>query len=79
MQAAHAEMRGVMGDSGPPNSWRLAGAGMEFAGAILLMAGLGYLVDRWANTDPWALLVGVVVGFAGGLYNLVKLAKTGER
>lgn len=62
--------------SGP---WRLLGAGVEFAGAILVLAGLGYLFDRWAGTGPWGLVIGSMVGLAGGLYNLIRMAREANR
>jgi F0F1-type ATP synthase assembly protein I len=29
---------------------------------------LGWLADRWLGTDPWLTAIGVMAGFAGGLY-----------
>ncbi len=60
-------------------AWRLVGTGVEFAGAVLVMTLIGYLVDQWLGTEPWALVVGSLVGFAGGMYNLIKLARSQDR
>ena len=38
----------------------------EFAGAVALFWGLGWLVDNWLGTDPWAQIVGSVLGWIGG-------------
>jgi F0F1-type ATP synthase assembly protein I len=41
-------------------------------GAILLLGGIGYVVDRWQGTSPWALLAGLLLGVVVGFYELVK-------
>jgi F0F1-type ATP synthase assembly protein I len=38
----------------------------EFAGAVLIFWGLGWLVDNWLDTDPWAQIVGSLLGWVGG-------------
>jgi ATP synthase protein I len=55
-----------------PGWVRHSGVGLELAGAIAGFALVGYWIDRWYGTDPWALIVGVILGLVGGLYNLVK-------
>ncbi len=49
-----------------------ATAGYTLIGAILLLGGVGYLVDRWADTSPWFLLTGLLVGLVVGFYQLAK-------
>ena len=49
-----------------------AGAGYTLIGAILLLGGLGYAVDRWRGTSPWFLLGGLLLGLIVGFYTLVK-------
>ena len=43
-------------------------ASYTLIGAILLLGGVGYALDRWLHTSPWllfgGLLVGIIVGFA---------------
>ncbi|MBN9317424.1 MAG: AtpZ/AtpI family protein [Devosia sp.] len=46
--------------------------GSEFIAAILVGAGLGYLLDLWLKTSPWLLLVMLLVGFAAGVLNVVR-------
>ncbi|HLL90926.1 MAG TPA: AtpZ/AtpI family protein [Tepidisphaeraceae bacterium] len=54
--------------------YRLTGVGIEFIVAVLLFGGLGYLADRWLGTRPWMMVVGGGLGFAVGLYMLVRAA-----
>lgn len=57
----------------------MAGIGTEFIVAVLLFGGLGWFLDgRW-STSPWLLLTGMAIGFAGGLYNMVKMARKNFR
>lgn len=48
--------------------------GSEFIAAILVGAGIGYLLDLWLKTGPWLMLVMVMVGFAAGVLNVVRSA-----
>lgn len=52
--------------------WELAGLGVQFAALVLggLAVG-GWLDARW-GTGPWLQLLGVAVGFAGGLAMLAR-------
>jgi F0F1-type ATP synthase assembly protein I len=45
-------------------------AGYTLIGAILLLGGLGYAIDRWRGTEPWFLLVGLLLGIVVGFYEL---------
>ena len=49
-------------------------ASYTLVGAILVLGGLGYAVDRWRGTAPWFLLTGLVVGVVVGFYELIKTA-----
>lgn len=46
----------------------------EFVSAILVGAGLGYLVDRLAGTTPWAMILLLMLGFAAGVLNVLRAA-----
>lgn len=48
--------------------------GSEFIAAILVGAGMGYLLDQWLKTSPWLMLVMLMVGFAAGVLNVVRSA-----
>ena len=51
-----------------------AGASYTLIGAIILLGGIGYAVDKWQGTAPWGLLVGLMLGILVGFYELVKTA-----
>ena len=55
--------------SGFANALRLSS---EFVSAILVGAGLGYLLDRLAGTSPWAMIVLLLLGFAAGVVNVLR-------
>ena len=46
--------------------------GSEFIAAVLVGAGIGYLLDLWLKTGPWLFLVMLLVGFAAGVMNVVR-------
>jgi F0F1-type ATP synthase assembly protein I len=49
-----------------------AGASYTLIGAIILLGGIGYAVDRWQGTAPWFLLGGLLLGIVVGMYELAK-------
>ena len=54
-----------------PGWVRHSGVGLELAGAMAGLALIGYWVDGRFGTTPWGIIGGVVIGLAGGLYNMV--------
>lgn len=48
--------------------------GSEFVAAVLVGAGLGYLLDMWLNTSPWLFLAMMLFGFVAGVLNVVRAA-----
>ena len=46
--------------------------GSEFIAAVLVGAGIGFLLDLWLGTSPWILLVMLIVGFAAGVMNITR-------
>jgi F0F1-type ATP synthase assembly protein I len=46
-------------------------ASYALVGAILLFGAVGYGVDHWLGSGPWAMLTGLVAGFLVGFANLV--------
>lgn len=49
-----------------------ATASYTLIGAILLLGGIGFFIDRWQETSPWFLLAGLLGGFVVGFYELAK-------
>ena len=54
----------------PPSSFREAapylGLGIQLAAAILVFYFIGSWADRKFDTTPWLMVVGVLIGAAGG-------------
>lgn len=47
--------------------------GSEFVAAILVGSGIGFLIDHFAGTSPWALLIMFMMGFAAGILNVTRV------
>lgn len=47
--------------------------GTEFVAAILVGAGIGYLIDLGLGTSPWGLLILLLMGFAAGILNVIRV------
>ena len=62
-------------DSGPdrpslrpdPGAVEFLTLGLTVAVALVGLAVLGYVVDRWLGTSPWFTLVGLVLGIAAAV------------
>jgi ATP synthase protein I len=58
---------------------RLFGVGFAFIAILGVLATVGFFVDRLLGTLPLFLLVGLGIGFAGGLYYVyLALKKLGD-
>jgi ATP synthase protein I len=49
-------------------------AGITLFASVVSFCGGGYLLDRWLGTEPWLLVVGIVLGSAVGLFEFVRLS-----
>ena len=49
-----------------------ATASYTLVGSILLLGGGGALLDRWQDSAPWGLLVGLLLGLVVGFYEAAK-------
>ena len=57
----------------------LAVLGTEWAAAVIGFTLLGLWIDRRWETEPWAVLICLGIGFVGGTYNFVKAAQRAAR
>lgn len=51
----------------------VAAASYALIGAIILLGGLGYAADAWFGSEPWLLLVGLLLGLVVGFYELARI------
>lgn len=59
-----------------PEGWALGlRYGSEFIAGVLAGGLLGFAIDWVAGWSPWGLLVGVLLGFAAGTRNVVRVAR----
>ena len=49
--------------------------GIEFVGAVLVSAFIGWLIDRFVGTAPWAMIVMLLLGFAAGTRRAMQTSK----
>jgi ATP synthase protein I len=59
--------------SGMSRGFRLAS---EFVAAILVGAGLGWVIDSFLPTRPWGTIILLLLGFAAGVLNIVRTTAT---
>jgi ATP synthase protein I len=65
--------------STPPSGAEFAGAGLQFAFAIVAFMFLGIWLDKRLGTSPWLVLVCVFVGAGAGFYSIYrKLMSSGK-
>jgi F0F1-type ATP synthase assembly protein I len=53
----------------------MAQVGLEMVSLIVI----GLVIDHYAGTRPWGLILGAVIGLAGGLAHLIVLSKQPPR
>lgn len=44
----------------------------EFIAAIAVGTMLGYLIDRFAGTTPWGMIIFLLLGFCAGVLNVLR-------
>jgi ATP synthase protein I len=59
------------GVSGYGNALKLSS---EFIAGVVVGAGLGWLIDSWAGTSPWGLIIFLLLGFGAGVLNVMRSA-----
>ena len=70
-EARRDEQRQKLGEWG-----RYAGHGVQYAVTIGVFALIGWRLDLWWGTEPWMVLVMVLLGFVGATVSLVKQLPT---
>ena len=62
--------------NGPGNLARQLALAMELPfviiGGVVIGGGIGYLIDRWAHTSPVFTLIVGLLGFGGGVWELLR-------
>jgi len=46
----------------------------EFIAGVVVGAGIGWFIDRFAGTSPWGLIVFLLLGFVAGVLNVLRSA-----
>ena len=46
-----------------------------FVGSVVVAGGVGYSIDHFANTKPWGLMAGIIIGFIAGTRSIVQMAQ----
>ncbi|MEW9837641.1 AtpZ/AtpI family protein [Mesorhizobium marinum] len=60
---------GAVGATGYGQAMKLSS---EFIAGVAVGAGLGWMIDRFAGTSPWGLVVFLLLGFAAGVLNVLR-------
>jgi ATP synthase protein I len=53
----------------------VAAASYTLVGGIILLGGIGYAVDRWWGTEPWGVVIGLMLGIVVGFYELIQTTR----
>ncbi len=53
--------------------------GVMMVACTVVGLGLGLLIDRWAGTRPWGMLVGLLLGIVAGFLNIFRTVKQMRR
>ena len=60
------------GSAGTPSPFRFVGIGFELVTPIVLFMFAGYWLDRWLDSAPWLLILGVVLGIVIGFWGFLR-------
>jgi F0F1-type ATP synthase assembly protein I len=71
-RAALPPLERMMPDNKDINWGKLASSGFEIAAGVGLGTVVGLWCDRKFGSSPWGLIIGLVLGCAGGMYLLIK-------
>jgi ATP synthase protein I len=78
-QAVETKGRGTGPDSAPSQRSSSMGLAFRFSielvSAVAVGAGIGYAIDYWLGSKPWAMVVMLFLGGAAGVLNVYRAAK----
>ena len=57
------------------DGWSRSGA---FVGSIISGTLIGFFADRWLGTEPWLVIVGILLGSYSGFMNMWRWSKEME-
>ena len=52
---------------------------LVMAGCVVIGGGMGYLLDRYVNTTPMLTVVGGILGFVAGTWDIIRRLTQAER
>ena len=58
---------------------RYGALGFEFSGTIAAGAAVGYLLDRWLRTEPYAVTLCTLLAVVGGFVRLIQVLRRFDR
>ncbi len=67
-----AGSQGERPSDGSPPAAEVMGVGLQFAVAIIAFLFIGRWLDDRFGTSPWLLILGVMLGAAGGFYSMYR-------
>ena len=54
---------------------KISQIGLTMVSCVVVGVFLGYMLDRWLGTEPWLLLVLLLLGIAAGFKSVYRLIK----
>lgn len=63
------------GQKKPESAWKYAHLGIQLGMIFLAFFGIGFWIDGRYSTSPWFTLGGTFVGFAIGMYYLIRTVR----
>jgi ATP synthase protein I len=62
-------------DRGLMPIWRLSSIGIEMAVAVFVGFLMGHFLDKWLHTDPWLMIVFLLLGVVAGFKGMIAAAR----
>ncbi len=79
LKAARERQDGPNRESAPSDEAPLKGLGfalrigVELVAALIVGAGIGWLLDQWLGTGPWLMVVFLFLGMGSGVMNVYRV------